>query len=803
MRRLSLALVLLGILVWAAPAGAQTIDDPGSGGPSGQRIPRPVLTGQCIKPEQGKELYGPTDINAQAGNQGLTVGFNRQGTVTVFKWPSPSYYDQVKYHTNSRAEPYAGARPNEGTFLGIAVTTAAGTATHWLRDFPDIAQEHPPGFSDEVLTTYADPELGLDVTVSDLVAHPDDILFREVTVRRRPGSPVTAAALVAFENMNLVASKIPATPAKDWCGEGLNVDAARYDEAADAIVHELSTVDESTQRPSSVAVAIAFVGASDGHQVGGDAYEPLAAPDGKLPGPTQDAFDDAADGELQGNGTYAGQTTGALRTPLHLDGGRGSATVVYTAGADAATATERLATARGADVAAVRRGKQRWLQSELGGFPFPGTDDPAIRALVERALVTLITNVDRQSKAIVASIATQSPYGEDWPRDGAFFDYALDLGGRHDLVVDRQRFYAETQQTAEDPDPFLTALGVPPGNWGMNYYADGVVGGPIPWEIDETGYSVWNFWQHHRATDDLDALGAIWPTLSAAADFLVTCADPVNDLQCRAIEDDNPDLRQTLVGASATWMALDSARQAAAALGEDEAAARYTARADELAAAIDTNLYDGSMYGPGARAEIVWPACFKDYADPRFVSHYDALWNGISGTFDEPQAGEKLFGLYEAKGLISLAKAWKGQPEKMAMVRRGIDWIAREHATPDTHVMGEVWQVEDGDVISIVSQPHAWEQILTYFAALEAYPPSGFEDVPAGCAGVLGALRGEPTDVAAPSQPPAGGAPTGAPSAGVLPATGGTGVPIAVALAAVAAVAGRRLIRHRLIQEHR
>ena len=28
---------------------------------------------------------------------------------------------------------------------------------------------------------------------------------------------------------------------------------------------------------------------------------------------------------------------------------------------------------------------------------------------------------------IVASVARQAPYGLDWPRDGAFFDYALDV----------------------------------------------------------------------------------------------------------------------------------------------------------------------------------------------------------------------------------------------------------------------------------------------------------------------------------------------------------------------------------------
>jgi hypothetical protein len=783
------------VVVPAASVGAQTVDDPGSDGPSGQRIPRPVLTGQCVKPEQGKELYGPTDVNAQAGNQGLSVAFNSAGTVTVFKWPSPSYYDQVKYHTNSRAEPYAGAQPNEGAFLGLVVTTGAGQRTVWLRDFPLIEQRHAEGITDELHTTYRDDELGIAVTVTDVVAHPDDVLVRDARVELLDGSPVMGAALVAYENFNLVVSKHPAAPSRDWCEEGLNVDAASYDADADAIVHHLDGIDESTGAQSTVAVAMGFDGPSDSHQVGGDAYEPLATPDGKVPGPTQDAYDDVMDGDLTGNVTYAGQTTGVLTHTLDLRGGAARARVLIGAAATATEALELLDAHRDVPTAALAAAKRRWFNERLAGFPLPATDDPFVLGVSRRALAVLLTDIDRRTKAIVASITTQAPYGEDWPRDGAFFDYVLDLGGLHDLVTDHHGFYAETQQTVEDPDPYLTALGVPPGNWGMNYYADGVVGGPIPWEIDETGYAVWNFWQHHLATGDIAALRAIWPTLSAAADFLVSCADPTNGLQCRAIEDDNPDLRQTNVGASATWMAMEAASAAASALGEDAAAERYAARRDELGAAIDEHLWDEEQgaYGPGAAAVTVWPACFHEYDHPRMQRHLDHVWETIAPTFAEPEAGEKEFGLYEAKGVLSLAKAWKGDPAKMDQLRDALRWIVTQHATTDTHVMGEVWQVEDGEVRSIQSQPHAWEQILTYMAAIELYPPVAFADVEPGCEGVLGAMRTARSSTAVPPSPtPRAATPPSSPHE--LPATG-SDAPVA-GLAVLAAALGLA-IRHR------
>ena len=59
--------------------------------------------------------------------------------------------------------------------------------------------------------------------------------------------------------------------------------------------------------------------------------------------------------------------------------------------------------------------------------------------------------------------------------------------------------------------------------------------------------------------------------------------------------------------------------------------------------------------------------------------------------------------------------------------------------------MGEFWRIfgegDDREVRSIQGQPHAWEQVLFYLAALEAYPPDGLEFDPATMKGVTGALR--------------------------------------------------------------
>ena len=83
---------------------------------------------------------------------------------------------------------------------------------------------------------------------------------------------------MAFENLNLVVSNIPSAFLQDWCLEELNTDAANWAPEADALIHEKSGTDLSTGRAQSVAIAMGFGSRASGHQVGGDALEPAAAP---------------------------------------------------------------------------------------------------------------------------------------------------------------------------------------------------------------------------------------------------------------------------------------------------------------------------------------------------------------------------------------------------------------------------------------------------------------------------------------------------------------------------------------------
>jgi hypothetical protein len=736
----------------------------------------------------------------------MAVALNGTGTVSVLRWPRPSFYDQLKYFAEGRdGDDGIIVGPNNGAFLGLAVDTGEGFETTWLRDFDEIEQQYrndlanvETEFSDEIVTRYGHEELGLDVRVHDLVARDVDAFVRRVRVVRWGGSPVEAAKLLAFENLNLVVGKFPQYPVEDWCFEETNDHRARYLDRIDAIVHDRAGIDQSTGEHSAVAIAVGFDGQSEGHQVGGDAHDPLASPAGR-DGPAVDAYVDASTGSLSGNGQYVGQATGALSTTLEFGpgpGGGAEETVIFAAGADETAAATALGAVREDPFEAIRTRKEAWIAELLADAPLPNRDAIAAResdedttalmATAKRALTTLVTTYDHESGAVVASITTQPPYAEDWPRDGAFFNYVLDLIGRHDWVEKRNRWYARLQQQTADSvqqgdvtDPTRrsqrTSQNTLQANWNMNYYADGVAGGPIPYQMDTTGFAIWTMVEHYEVTGDEAYLRAVWPAIRRAADYLVDCRDPRNALQCPNFEDDRPSepTRQTVNGAIPARRGLTSAAKAGRVLGADDAVTRHETRPHELGRAIDEVLYDAEAgcYGCGPNGfpygETTWPLGFTPYTDPetgeltdrpqvenpydhpRIQAHLTRDGETIQELLAEPEAGETDDGGYDSKALIPLAKARRGEnePRSLSRVRDAIRWVGTRHATGDTHVMGEFWRIfgegEDREVESIQGQPHIWEQVLFYLAVLEAYPPADLEFKPATMAGVTGALRGE------------------------------------------------------------
>lgn len=151
-------------------------------------------------PGPSGEIYGPTDINAMSANGSMAVATNDEGTVTVLRYPRPSYYDQVKYRTSSWEEDRFGALENEGPFLGVLVP---GQGVTWLRDVP-VEQGYASETADTVAQTCTIDDLGVQVTVTDTVAADRDAFERAigVTVTDQAAVP-DELQVVAHENLDL------------------------------------------------------------------------------------------------------------------------------------------------------------------------------------------------------------------------------------------------------------------------------------------------------------------------------------------------------------------------------------------------------------------------------------------------------------------------------------------------------------------------------------------------------------------------------------------------------------------------
>jgi hypothetical protein len=265
----------------------------------------------------------------------------------------------------------------------------------------------------------------------------------------------------------------------------------------------------------------------------------------------------------------------------------------------------------------------------------------------------------------------------------------------------------------------------------MNSYFDGVDGGPIPWEIDETGLGIWTLYDHYRYLQGDAAkqyLEQVYPAIERAATFLTLCEDPTNGLQCIANEDDNYSPSQSLHGAGPTYLGLRSAIAAANALNDGSAqVSAWQQRLDRLRIAIDA-LYDPSRgsYSSGNSAGnaynldysdggwLLWPVQFKPYSDPTMASEA----NAVAAAMRSSLASDR--GQYEAKALLGLAYAWKPFSAAHASeLRTTLTYMARRLTTP-TGLFGESWtRLADGLPIPVQDQPHVWEHTLFYLAALQ------------------------------------------------------------------------------------
>ncbi|HKA27748.1 MAG TPA: hypothetical protein VKH82_00110 [Candidatus Binatia bacterium] len=466
----------------------------------------------------------------------------------------------------------------------------------------------------------------------------------------------------------------------------------------------------------------------------------------------ESAFADAEDGRLGGSPIAACQANAAVARRLRFRHGVAEATFDIAIGATKAEAYALLRSVRAESPDAQRAATESWWADFLAPARLPDTDDATITAFAKRSLIAARTATDDASGAIVASVATQSPYGADWPRDGAFINHALDLAGYTDLVSRHNRFYVRVQRktpapwslfydfgTCDPANPTYPAC-VPAGTFETNYYADPdavVPANPISFEIDEAGLGVWTMWDHlqylHDDAERAAYLADVCPAIVLGVTNLAACRDPENGLQCMANEDDNIPLSQGLQGAETVLLALKTGMAAAAACGVDAATATgWQTRADELSRAIRDHFLDPGppAHFTGDRSGwLLWPVEYFAAGDP--LADSQARWLQ-EHSIDPILTRTAPSGAYDAENLVVRGKRFRaiGDTAGLAALQEQVRFFVRELTTPGTLHMGEAYgryQLDvngDGvapDYVAENDVPHIWEHSYLYIAAMTAF----------------------------------------------------------------------------------
>ena len=745
------------------------------------------------KPPTFEQVFGATNINAATGNGGMTAAFSARGELTIFRWPNPSFYEHLAYLTangfDARDLPYFGAQPSMGAFFGLVVQTGKTTEVTWLRDEPWTAsQRYLDSRSNVVVTTYEHESLGIEATTFAFVAPDADTLIWRLEVSQKPGSPAQVLRGLFYENLSPSITKIPMVPLDGWALDMFNDFAAVYDTASRAIIHfrvrdrrfsDLTSLmrqpsptaqdanafldSEVSQWPRGMFFGVTVDAPEFNYQVGADDVPVCEALEGLIENmpwdyygmpqwlsylpacwldpfsffvsilgwkhEPQNALDDAADGLLSGSPVAGIQTNAALSFSLSE---QNSATVMLAA-ADSLTALRAELDRAGAISYADQLDKvQAFWHDWTTGAMVPDTDDEQLVNFAIRALISIKTAQDRQTGNIVASVSTQPPYSFDWPRDAAFLNYALDLAGFRDEVTLHNRSFATWQRV--EPIPFGIA---PAGTYHMNYDPEGKPGGPIVFEIDNTGLITWSLWDHYlwmmqeSNPDAMDYLADVYPAIARAADGLADCKDEPTGLQCYACEDDNIEKVQTMQGTSTVFAALVSAIEAGRAIGEDpDRIQGWSDRADELRdAAFDHFWSDKEGRFTGSFCGECWsifPSGMLAPGDPMADAQIDRLltWSQAVLTEDRDLLS------YNSKAFVSLAWYYRqtgneqGLKDVQDIMRQYLHWIPTE----GTLHLGEVSILYDLDQdgfretpVNEVGTPHVWRQALNYTASVLAF----------------------------------------------------------------------------------
>ena len=425
--------------------------------------------------------------------------------------------------------------------------------------------ERKLGYLDDALVTdvtLINAELGVEIRCSDAVAETENVLVRRVTVRDLLQKP-REVRVYLHHDFRIYENKVG--------------DTAFYDPETLSLIHY------KKHRYFLVNTEPHF----DQFATGRKAFRN-----------SEGTWRDAEDGDLHGGAITEGSVDSTIGIHIDLEAG-GTAQFHYwiaagTTHKEVEAINRNVLTAGPASyISDAAADSMRFL---AGGHPPAFELSDAAAELYRRSLLIVRSQIDKHGAIIAANDHDVTERATDhysylWPRDGAFVANALDRAGHPEFS---RRFFSLCARIVHERGYFLQKYN-PDGSVGSGWhsYWDKYARRPMyPIQEDETSLVLWALWEHYSMHPDERYIAEIYKGLIVrCADFLAAFRDPVTKLP-------NPswnlweDRRGVHTFTCATVVAgLRAAANFAGLFADGGLADKYSAAADEVAAAMCEHLY--------------------------------------------------------------------------------------------------------------------------------------------------------------------------------------------------------------------
>lgn len=481
-----------------------------------------------------------------AGNGALTIGVNPKGGGTTCRWPGPGGPNHLV------SQPEA---------LSWGIRSAGHDEINWLQQGQTTTNDAWP-----LLTTTQKDASGLAISQS-LYVHPEKDILAASVILQGSATPPELYWHAAFAPCTRQVPEVPILNDLFHAYDGFAI----YTTDGKTFFHFRPKNPGSQEWQTALKLATGNLPRDTWNSFGAGVWIACASPNTvagyqcSANAPLAQSRAMAQSRTLESNAAAAGDNTNCLIALTPTSGASGHQATVYTAFGSTredAAQTLQYALDRGD---AFQNECQQWWERHLARATLPKTYDAALLAQCRRDIITLTLATARQSGAIMRG-PLDAPAGRlDWPQDGAFINYALDLAGYTERAGKQLQSYAAAIRRETHP-------GTPAGSMPLALQSDGTDG--IPAMALQPAAAAWALaamWRHATFLDDESrrrTLTSLWDPVRLAADFLTRWADGRNKEPLPAFDikhwrdTKQPDVLLT------SYMGIDSALKIAAAIGQ-------------------------------------------------------------------------------------------------------------------------------------------------------------------------------------------------------------------------------------------